>query len=86
MPPGTLKWLAIFSSRNLTNRSFSESYWLIVCNVCKSSNFFILSLNAHVREFDFNFAYGKKKLGKAFGYVITEDVNTVCYGFRVAPL
>ena len=42
MPLGTLKWLAIFSSRDLTNRSFSESYWL-VCYVCKYSNFFILS-------------------------------------------
>lgn len=86
MPLGTLKWLAIFSSRDLTNRSFSESYNWLVCYVCKSSNFFILSWNAHVGEFDFNFAYEKKKLGKAFGYVITEDVNTVCHGFRVVPL
>lgn len=40
------------------------------------------------REFDFNFAYekNKKKIGKVFGYAITEDVNTVCHGFRVALL
>lgn len=77
MPLESLKWLVVFGSRDLTNRSFSYIGLFAMFS----------SLTAHVREFDFNFTYEKKKkFGKAFGYAITEDVNTVCHGFRVAPL
>ena len=51
MPLESLKWLVVFGSRDLTNRSFSYIGLFAMFS----------SLNAHVREFDFNFAYEKKK-------------------------